>query len=1013
VPHNALLTPSGDFTIEFWAYPTVTSLQEWYSKGDGIQIFTYNSTWNTALSSSNNTTYFLSGPFGSVQLNVWQHVALYRIGTAYYASVNGIVTSIGTSASAPNTGTSALLLGAYAGYDGAGYMSDVRFVNGNSVYPGSNFAPPIIPLTSVSNTQLLTLQNSQPHNNSTFLDSSSNKFLITRNGNSTQGAFTPYGGNWSVYAPATGSYLTTSNSIFNISSTTAVWTYESWVMPLTNNTFFCIGSGGSYGNSIYIGWNTNKFNVGAGSGAGSNPVTFETTNTYPAGLWYHVAVTRTSAGVYTLYINGVADGTQTYNAGGLAGGTTVVINGVADNNGLGNSGGSFYNSNMRFLVGTVLYTGNFTVPTAPLTAIANTALLTCADNRFIDDSPNNFTITKAGDIVPQRFSPFGPIITTPTTYSAYFDGNGDYLTWSGTTIGTGAMTFECWFYYTGSFSEIASFIGPGSAITGGLNCNLNNSTTFSFDRYGVSADNFTVPTITANTWNHVAFVRNSSNVATVFLNGVRSSTGTVSDTYSYTTSAAIGYTGGAVTRYFPGYMSSARLVVGSNVYNPTSTTLTVPTAPLTAIAGTSLLTCQSPTFIDNSTNAFAITAFGNSRPTTVNPFGFTNTASTYLTTTFSGSAYFDGTGDYLSVPASSAFAPGTGDFTVEGWFYATAAMPAYGGVIWGQTTPGTNYFIITAGNDANPVTANYISLLTTTSGGGTAVYSNSSNPFTLNTWNHFAVVRVSGTVTVYLNGIGGTATSRPIDLTNTTYTPYIGSPSGSSQYFPGYISNFRYVKGTALYKSNFVPPVAPVTEVANTSLLLNFTDAAVTDYSTMVNLESFGDVKITTANSRVGGSAMYFDGTGDYLKIPGTNQIVTFGTGDFTVEFWVYLNTVPTEFPPIITNDNGFYINFRGNGNIALTDISNQYAITASALTAGSWFHVAIVRNSGSSKVYVNGTGGTAVACTVNWAATTTAYIGGSPTYTTINGYIDDLRVTKYARYTSNFTPINSSHPLR
>jgi len=70
---------------------------------------------------------------------------------------------------------------------------------------------------------------------------------------------------------------------------------------------------------------------------------------------------------------------------------------------------------------------------------------------------------------------------------------------------------------------------------------------------------------------------------TVFFNGVRSSTGTVSDTYSYTTSAAIGYTGGAVPRNWIGYISNARLVVGSNVYDPTLTTITVPTTPLTAI----------------------------------------------------------------------------------------------------------------------------------------------------------------------------------------------------------------------------------------------------------------------------------------------------------------------------------------------------------------------------------------------------------------------------------------------
>jgi hypothetical protein len=295
-----------------------------------------------------------------------------------------------------------------------------------------------------------------------------------------------------------------------------------------------------------------------------------------------------------------------------------------------------------------------------------------------------------------------------------------------------------------------------------------------------------------NVWTHLALVRYSG-VTKLYINGVLETSlgtaGSMTDTANYSgTYIAVG--GYYSTSYlWNGSISNFRVVKGTAVY---TSNFTPPTAPLTAIANTSLLACQSNRFIDNSPNNFAVTVNGNTAINPTNPFTPNNSYSTY------GSAYFDGTGDYLTVPAGSAFAPGVGDYTVEGWFYATASMPAYGGVIWGQTTPGTNYFIITAGNDANPVTANYISLLTTTSGGGTAVYSNSSNPFTLNTWNHFAVVRVAGTVTVYLNGIGGTPTSRPIDLTNITYTPYIGSPSGSSQYFPGYISNFRYVNGTAV-----------------------------------------------------------------------------------------------------------------------------------------------------------------------------------------------------------------------
>jgi hypothetical protein len=82
------------------------------------------------------------------------------------------------------------------------------------------------------------LQTSQPHNNHTFLDSSSNKFLITRNGNSTQGTFSPYGGNWSNYFDGTGDVLVgpTSNTVFQLTANGGTGlTVEAWIYP-TNVT---------------------------------------------------------------------------------------------------------------------------------------------------------------------------------------------------------------------------------------------------------------------------------------------------------------------------------------------------------------------------------------------------------------------------------------------------------------------------------------------------------------------------------------------------------------------------------------------------------------------------------------------------------------------------------------------------------------------------------------------------------------------------------------------------------
>jgi hypothetical protein len=96
----------------------------------------------------------------------------------------------------------------------------------------------------------------------------------------------------------------------------------------------------------------------------------------------------------------------------------------------------------------------------------------------------------------------------------------------------------------------------------------------------------------------------------------------------------------------------------------------------------------------------------------------------------------------------------------------------------------------------------------------------------------------------------------------------------------GYISNYRFVKGRAVYTSNFVPPIAPVTAVANTSLLCNFTNAGIIDNAMMNNLETLGDAKISTVQSKYGGSSMFFDGTGDYLSFTNTS-----GQNGLTVYF--------------------------------------------------------------------------------------------------------------------------------
>ena len=136
----------------------------------------------------------------------------------------------------------------------------------------------------------------------------------------------------------------------------------------------------------------------------------------------------------------------------------------------------------------------------------------------------------------------------------------------------------------------------------------------------------------------------------MYVDGVSRGTGT--DTTNYTSTSGTWYVGQndvANSNYLIGYLSNLRIVKGTAVY---TTAFTPPTAPLTAISNTSLLTCQSDRFRDNSGNSVGLGIGGNTKVTPFSPFPSTTA---YDSAVNSGSGYFDGSGDYLTAPANPAF----------------------------------------------------------------------------------------------------------------------------------------------------------------------------------------------------------------------------------------------------------------------------------------------------------------------------------------------------------------------
>ena len=189
-----------------------------------------------------------------------------------------------------------------------------------------------------------------------------------------------------------------------------------------------------------------------------------------------------------------------------------------------------------------------------------------------------------------------------------------------------------------------------------------------------------------------------------------------------------------------------------------------------------------------------------------------------LGSAYGGSVYFDGTGDYISAPANAAFNFGTGDFTVEFWYYPNAVAGA-------RTLLDINY-----GTAPNFTLQPSFGVMLLYYNGGNTITSSATD--TAGSWYHYAVVRSGSTITMYRNGTSvGTATYSG-NVGNSSAACFVGgSLGGGGYYVQGYLSNFRIVKGTAVYTSTFTPPTAPLTAISGTSLLTCQTPNTVLDYS--------------------------------------------------------------------------------------------------------------------------------------------------------------------------------------
>ena len=181
-----------------------------------------------------------------------------------------------------------------------------------------------------------------------------------------------------------------------------------------------------------------------------------------------------------------------------------------------------------------------------------------------------------------------------------------------------------------------------------------------------------------------------------------------------------------------------------------------------------------------------------------------------------GSMYFNGDG-YILNNTVADIVPGTGDFTVE-WFQNIDPnssgntriweISPWNNTYWGVSEEGWSagrsfYYWDTPGTYAN------LGYVTDTHG----------------VWSHMALVRASGTLTLYINGTVMYSQANAADISNTDFQLSIGGEAiNNDALLTGYITNFR-ITHNAQYTSAFTPLVGPLTAVAGTVLLMLASDA--------------------------------------------------------------------------------------------------------------------------------------------------------------------------------------------
>jgi hypothetical protein len=357
-------------------------------------------------------------------------------------------------------------------------------------------------------------------------------------------------------------------------------------------------------------------------------------------------------------------------------------------------------------------------------------------------------------------------------------------------------------------------------------------------------------------------------------------------------------------------------------------------------------------------------------------------------------------------------------YTIEAFIYVTS-LASINTVAY-ITKPGYSGYILIQVNTNGTVTATIYDTSYTTTITSVATVST-------NTWTHIGLTYNS--VGYYLS-VGGTTTN-VITLTafNFECQPIITIGKGvSSNYLTGYVDELR-ISNIPRYTATFTPTSSAFIADAFTVLLYHFDDTQLGS-SPCVFFNPVGDLSLSTTQVKKDSSSLYFGTTGlPYLMISPLAVVPT----QWTIECWIYptaFNTFANQvFGAKIAGNNAGIGAIITNGSIAM-NLGSTFGVWnitsgsgSTALSTNTWTHIAITYDGSNYRFFTGGTlRSTVSSTTAVWPVAWSNLIlgdsynifGGSGTFknfgTSFMGYIDELRVSNSARYTSGYTPATSPY---